>query len=234
MGLLSFILTLMAGVKFSRSTVCLPGSAFADLPLLSRQRRSSVPSRKWTLQFPPRSLNNMFAHRLFWVGLFTSLDSSTSTDYPNSHKLILVIADGMARSVRNTLTTLFVHDGFVIAPQGVQPHSDVAIAVVIIYTKFCDYDDATDNKSSLCLSLNVATLSMPMTQNKTIVTSAIAKLCWGHSCRRWCPMRSTKFFNWIWRVTDVCPDRYKFYAYMWMLIPRFSRFLIEDCQLYGA
>ena len=30
------------------------------------------------------------------------------------------------------------------------------------------------------------------------------------------------------------PDRYEFYAYMWMLIPRFSRFLIEDGQLYGA
>ena len=75
------------------------------------------------------------------------------------------------------------------------------------YTKFRDCDDATDNTSSLCLSLNVETLSMPMTQNKT---SAIAKLCWEHSCRRWCSMRSTKFFIWIWRVTDVSPDRTNF------------------------
>ena len=79
-------------------TVCLPGSAFADLPLPSHQHHSSAPSRIWVLQFSPRSLN-MFAHCLCWIvkGLCTALDSSTSTDYPNSHKLILVIADCMAK-----------------------------------------------------------------------------------------------------------------------------------------
>ena len=47
-----------------REAVSLPGSAFADLPLLSHQRHSSASSRIWALQFPPRSLG-IFSHRLF-------------------------------------------------------------------------------------------------------------------------------------------------------------------------
>jgi chitin synthase len=38
-------------------------------------------------------------------GLRTTLDSLATTDYPNSHKLILVIADGMVKGSGNTLTT---------------------------------------------------------------------------------------------------------------------------------
>ena len=95
-----------------REAVSLPGSAFVDnlcpwssLPLLSHQRCSSVSSRIWALQFPPRSLD-MFARCLFWIveGLHTALDSSTIADYPNSDKLILVIVDGMIKGAGNTLT----------------------------------------------------------------------------------------------------------------------------------
>ena len=45
----------------------------------------------------------------------------------------------MAKGIRNTLTTpeicLSMMADFVVAPQGVQPHSYVAIAIVIIYPK---------------------------------------------------------------------------------------------------
>ena len=70
----------------------LPGSVLESLPLLSHQCRSLVPSRIWSLLFPPHSLN-MFAHCLFKIGggLCTVFDSSTTTDYPNSHTLTLVI-----------------------------------------------------------------------------------------------------------------------------------------------
>jgi len=44
-------------------------------------------------------------------------------DYPNSHKLILVIADGMVKGAGNTLTTLEIFlsmmTDFIVALQGI-------------------------------------------------------------------------------------------------------------------
>jgi chitin synthase len=45
------------------------------------------------------------AHSEFVEGLRTTLDSLATTDYPNSHKLILVICDGYVKGVGNSLTT---------------------------------------------------------------------------------------------------------------------------------
>ena len=128
---LRFILTLMAGVNFSRSTVSLPGSAFADLP---HQRCSS--STLFLSLLPNMSLSiSPLAYSICLLTAYSgSLDSSTSADYP---KLILVIVDGIAQDARSTLTTpqicLSLMTDFVAGPQGIQPHSYAAIAIVIIY-----------------------------------------------------------------------------------------------------
>ena len=85
----------------------------------------------------------------------------------------------------------------------------------------------SNNTCSLSLSLNLAALSKLMTRNWAIVASATARLCWWHSCRRWCSMRRWRqiFQNRIWRVTGVCPDRHELVLHLcvWMLIPRVFR-----------
>ena len=133
---------------------CLVVLYWWSLSLLLHQCHSSASSRIWALQFPPRSLN-MFDHHLFRIGegLYTALDSSTTTDYPNSLKLIVVISSGMAKGARNTLTSLEIFlsmmTDFVVAPQCIEPYSYVAIAdghkrrnMVKVCAGFSDYDDA--------------------------------------------------------------------------------------------
>jgi chitin synthase len=65
-------------------------------------------------------------------GLRTTLDSLSTTDYPNSHKVILIISDGMVKGDGNTRTMpeicLSMMKDFVIPPQEVEPHSYVATA----------------------------------------------------------------------------------------------------------
>ncbi|KAJ3546178.1 hypothetical protein NM688_g5541 [Phlebia brevispora] len=65
-------------------------------------------------------------------GLRTTLDSLATTDYPNSHKLILVIADGMVKGAGNTMTTpeicLSMMKELITDPTDVEAHSYVAIA----------------------------------------------------------------------------------------------------------
>jgi len=91
----------------------------------------------------------MSAHCLFWIveGLCTALHSSTSTDYPNSHKLILVIGDGMAKGAWNTLTTpesyLSMMADFVVAPHGILMSPPPVSQYIQRWCRFCDYDDAT-------------------------------------------------------------------------------------------
>jgi chitin synthase len=91
-------------------------------------------------------------------GLRTTLDSLATTDYPNSHKLILVIADGMVKGAGNTLTTpeicLTMMKECIIPPQDVELHSYVAIAdghkrhnMAKVYAGFYDYDDASTERS---------------------------------------------------------------------------------------
>jgi len=87
------------------------------------------------------------------------VDSLATTDYPNSHKLILVIADGMVKGAGNTMTTpenRFEHDERVHhpSPRTWEPHSYVAIAtghkrhnMAKVFAGFYDYDDATTERS---------------------------------------------------------------------------------------
>jgi len=87
-------------------------------------------------------------------GLRTTLDSIATTDYPNSHKLILIICDGMIKGHGEDLTTPEVCLGMMkdhaVLPHEVQAHSYVAVAsgskrhnMAKIYSGFYDYGETT-------------------------------------------------------------------------------------------
>lgn len=88
------------------------------------------------------------------VGLRTTLDSIATTDYPNSHKLIIVICDGIIKGSGNDRTTpdivLDMMDDFAVPKDEVKAHPYVAIALgskrhnmAKIYAGFYKYDDET-------------------------------------------------------------------------------------------
>ncbi|SMN20275.1 similar to Saccharomyces cerevisiae YBR023C CHS3 Chitin synthase III, catalyzes the transfer of N-acetylglucosamine (GlcNAc) to chitin [Maudiozyma saulgeensis] len=87
-------------------------------------------------------------------GLRTTLDSISTTDYPNSHKLIMIVCDGLIKGSGNDKTTpeiaLDMMDDFVVPPEEVQANSYVAVAsgtkrhnMAKIYAGFYKYDDET-------------------------------------------------------------------------------------------
>jgi len=102
-------------------------------------------------------------------GLRTTIDSLATTDYPNSHKVILVIADGMVRGSGSKLRTpdivLGMMKELVIPAEEVEAHSYVAIAdghkrhnMAKVYAGFYDYDDDTVEISK-CVPTSTLTLS---------------------------------------------------------------------------
>jgi len=65
-------------------------------------------------------------------GLRTTLDSLATTDYPNSHKLLLVIADGIVKGAGSDISTpdicLSMMKDLVVPAEEVEGNSYVAIA----------------------------------------------------------------------------------------------------------
>lgn len=87
-------------------------------------------------------------------GIRTTLDSIATTDYPNSHKMILVICDGIIKGSGNDETTpdivLGMMDDLTIPKEEVQPYSYVAVAqgskrhnMAKVYAGFYKYNDET-------------------------------------------------------------------------------------------
>lgn len=114
---------------------------------------------------PPRDyepFNFPLAHTICLVtaysesveGLRTTLDSLATTDYPNSHKLLLVVADGVVRGSGNSMSTpdivLSMMRDLITPASEVEAHSYVAIAdghkrhnMAKVYAGFYDYDNGT-------------------------------------------------------------------------------------------
>ncbi|KAG1727586.1 chitin synthase-domain-containing protein [Suillus paluster] len=125
---------------------------------------TKAPSKEPAPDFEP--FNFLLTHTICLVtaysesveGLRTTLDSLATTDYPNSHKLILVIVDGIVKGAGNTMTMpeicLSMMKDFIIQPHDVETHSYVAIAdghkrhnMAKVYASFYDYDDASVERS---------------------------------------------------------------------------------------
>lgn len=87
-------------------------------------------------------------------GLRTTLDSISTTDYPNSHKLIMVVCDGLIKGAGNDRTTpeivLSMMEDFSVPLEDVKAYSYVAVAsgtkrhnMAKVYAGFYKYDDST-------------------------------------------------------------------------------------------
>jgi len=163
-------------------------------------------------------------------GLRTTLDSLATTDYPNSHKLILVIADGMVKGAGNDLTTpeicLSMMKEFIIPPTDIEPHSYVAIAdghkrhnMARVYAGFYDYDNATieRSKQQRVPIVLVAKCGNPLEANdpkpgnrgkrdsQIVLMGFLQKVMFDERMTTF----EYEFFNSIWRVTGVSPDHYE-------------------------
>ncbi|KZS93523.1 glycosyltransferase family 2 protein [Sistotremastrum niveocremeum HHB9708] len=163
-------------------------------------------------------------------GLRTTLDSLATTDYPNSHKLIMVIADGMVRGAGNSLTTpeivLSMMKELVVPVSEVEPHSYVAIAdghkrhnMARVYAGFYDYDDNTVEKSkqqrvpivlvAKCGNPLEASDAKPGNRGKRdsqiVLMAFLQKVMFDERMTTF----EYEFFNSIWRVSGISPDRYE-------------------------
>ncbi|KAG0307680.1 Chitin synthase, class 3 [Dissophora globulifera] len=164
-------------------------------------------------------------------GLRTTLDSIATTDYPNSHKLIVVICDGMIIGAGNNMSTpdiclSMMHDDLV-PRDDVIAHSYVAIAdgtkrhnMAKVYAGFYKFDDETvpdkklQKRVPMCLIVKVGgptEQNMPKPGNRGKRDSQIILM--GFLQHVMFDERMTSFeyelFNTIWRVTGVAPDRYE-------------------------
>ncbi|KAH3898726.1 chitin synthase CHS3 SCDLUD_005051 [Saccharomycodes ludwigii] len=88
------------------------------------------------------------------VGLRTTLDSISTTDYPNSHKLIMILCDGLIKGSGNDKTTpdivLDMMEDCITTRDEVTAHSYIAVAsgskrhnMAKVYAGFYKYNDAT-------------------------------------------------------------------------------------------
>lgn len=163
-------------------------------------------------------------------GLRTTLDSLATTDYPNSHKLILIIADGVVKGAGNDITTpeicLTMMKDFVIQPNDVEPHSYVAIAdghkrhnMAKVYAGFYAYDDSTveRSKQQRVPVVLVAKVGNPLEaedgkpgnrgkrDSQIVLMAFLQKVMFDERMTTF----EYEFFNSIWRVTGISPDRYE-------------------------
>jgi chitin synthase len=164
-------------------------------------------------------------------GLRTTLDSVATTDYPNSHKLILVICDGMIRGKGETDTTpdicLKMMKDHAVLPQEVQPHSYVAVAsgskrhnMAKIYAGFYDYGSNSripSEKQERVPMMLVVKCGTPDEKGKSkpgnrgkrdsqiILMSFLQKVMFDER------MTELEFemFNGIWKITGISPDFYE-------------------------
>ncbi|KAJ6531892.1 chitin synthase-domain-containing protein [Mycena capillaripes] len=165
-------------------------------------------------------------------GLRTTLDSLATTDYPNSHKVILIIADGMVKGAGNELTTpeicLSMMKDAVTGTDfdAVQAHSYVAIAdghkrhnMAKVFAGFYDYDDSTTERSkqqrvpmvviAKCGNPLEAGEAKPGNRGKrdsqVVLMSFLQKVMFDDRMTS----LEYEFFNALWKVTGVSPDRYE-------------------------
>ncbi|KAI9835758.1 MAG: hypothetical protein M1819_001937 [Sarea resinae] len=164
-------------------------------------------------------------------GLRTTLDSIATTDYPNSHKTILIICDGMIKGHGEDLTTpeiaLAMMKDNAVLPDEVQAFSYVAVAsgskrhnMAKVYAGFYDYGENSaippEKQQRVpmlivvkCGTPDEATLSKPGNRGKRdsqiILMSFLQKVMFDER------MTELEFemFNGLWKITGISPDFYE-------------------------
>jgi chitin synthase len=164
-------------------------------------------------------------------GLRTTLDSIATTDYPNSHKLILVVADGIITGHGNAMSTpdicVSMMRDFLIEPESVEARSYVAIAdgtkrhnMAKVYAGFYKYDNKTvDHDSQQRVPMiTIVKCGTPEEQAKeakpgnrgkrdgqVILMSFLQKVMFDERMTE----LEYEFFTNIWRISGVSPDKYE-------------------------
>ncbi|KAL2444734.1 Chitin synthase 4 [Exophiala dermatitidis] len=164
-------------------------------------------------------------------GIRTTLDSIATTDYPNSHKAILVVCDGMIKGKGEAQSTpdivLGMMGDFVIAPEDVQAFSYVAVSsgakrhnMAKVYAGFYDYgpksriDPTKQQRVPMmvvvkCGTPDEATKSKPGNRGKRdsqiILMSFLQKVMFDERMTE----LEYEMFNGLWKVTGMSPDFYE-------------------------
>ena len=164
-------------------------------------------------------------------GLRTTLNSIATTDYPNSHKVILVVCDGLIKGKGEDLTTpeicLSMMSDFAVLPDEVQAFSCVAVAsgskrhnMAKVYAGFYDYGEnsaipvAKQQRVPMMVVVKCGTeddikKSKPGNRGKRdsqiILMSFLQKVMFDER------MTELEFemFNGLWRITGISPDFYE-------------------------
>lgn len=164
-------------------------------------------------------------------GLRTTLDSIALTEYPNSHKAILVVCDGLIKGAGEDLTTpeiaLSMMGEHTILPDEVQAFSYVAVAsgskrhnMAKVYAGFYDYGDESaipKEKQQRVPMMVVVKCGTPdeasgrkpgnrgKRDSQIILMSFLQKVMFDER------MTELEFemFNGLWRVTGISPDFYE-------------------------
>ncbi|KAJ5232858.1 hypothetical protein N7468_005814 [Penicillium chermesinum] len=164
-------------------------------------------------------------------GIRSTLDSIAMTDYPNSHKTILVICDGIIKGKGEEFSTpdivLSMVKDHVVPPAEVQPFSYVAVAtgskrhnMSKVYTGFYDYGETSiippEKQQRVpmmvivkCGTRDEAKAAKPGNRGKRdsqiILMSFLQKVMFDER------MTELEFeiFNGLWQVTGIPPDFYE-------------------------
>jgi chitin synthase len=164
-------------------------------------------------------------------GLRTTLDSIATTDYPNSHKAILVVCDGMIKGKGEDLTTpeiaLSMMGDHAILPEDVRAFSYVAVAsgskrhnMAKVYAGFYDYGEISaipPEKQQRVPMMVVVKCGTPDESEKSkpgnrgkrdsqiILMSFLQKVMFDER------MTELEFemFNGLWKITGMSPDFYE-------------------------
>ena len=164
-------------------------------------------------------------------GLRTTLDSIATTDYPNSHKTILVVCDGVIKGKGEALTTpeiaLSMMGDHAILPEDVKAFSYVAVAsgskrhnMAKVYAGFYDYGETSvipvEKQQRVpmmvvvkCGTPDESSKSKPGNRGKRdsqiVLMSFLQKVMFDER------MTELEFemFNGLWKVTGISPDFYE-------------------------
>ena len=165
------------------------------------------------------------------MGIRSTLDSVAMTDYPNSHKTILIVCDGMIKGKGESRSTpeivLGMMKDFTVLPNEVVAFSYVAVAsgskrhgMAKVYSGFYDYGAhskiSTETQQRVpmmcvvkCGTRDEAKKSKPGNRGKRdsqiILMSLLQKVMFDER------MTELEFemFNALWRITGISPDFYE-------------------------
>ncbi|ORX47511.1 hypothetical protein DM01DRAFT_266728 [Hesseltinella vesiculosa] len=163
-------------------------------------------------------------------GLRTTLDSIATSDYPNSHKMIVVICDGVITGSGNAQSTpdicLGMMRNLIVPEHQVQPTHYVAIAdgskrnnMAKVYAGYYKYDDKTIDPSHQqrvpmitivkCGTPAEASSAKPGNRGKRDSQIVLMQFMQKVMFDERMTTMEYQLFNSMWRVTGITPDQYE-------------------------